>query len=241
MTDNNEKFAGNVDFGLDLGNFNPEDLQTDETINAVFILDKSPSMSSLLDGSSQTRIGALNEALNDFIQTMQKSHIADRLLVSVIEFTDRVEVKHGYKPIINVDKFDIDTERGMTACFDAVLLGVKNAVEYRENLEDSGITAKTLVFIITDGDDNSSSPQAAGQVKDILNKINQEEKNIFSFTTILFGIGDEVEYQDAKERMGIQLAAKVGTTGEEIRKMINWISSSVSSASNNQNLPDINF
>lgn len=238
----NEKFGNDVDFNFDFNNVDPASLQTDDTINAVFILDKSPSMMERLPGAKpgepQTRIEALNAGLNDFTQTMQKSHIADRLLVSVVVFDDKVEVLSGYQPIVNVKPFNITPERGMTALYKACLIGITNAVNYRKNLEDSGITAKTLVFIITDGEDNQS-PMDAPKVKSLLEQINKDEKNVFSFTTILFGIGEDSNIEKSREVMGIakELVAPPATTGAEFRKMINWISSSVSSAATNQSIP----
>ena len=76
-----------VDFNLSFGNFDPTDIQVDETINAVFIVDISPSITSYAR--------ELNHAFNDFIQSMQQSHVADQLLVSVLEFNDKVSTKIG--------------------------------------------------------------------------------------------------------------------------------------------------
>jgi len=47
-----------INFNLDFGNFNPEDIDTDETINAVFIVDTSPSITPFVKD--------LNKAFNDF-------------------------------------------------------------------------------------------------------------------------------------------------------------------------------
>ncbi len=233
-----ENFSNDVDFNLDFNNVDPSTLQTDDTINVVFVLDKSPSMNTPLPGSTQSRMDALNEGLNDFIQTMQKSHIADRLLVSTVVFDTDVEVLSGYQPIINIKPYNIHPNRSMTALYKACLLGINNAVKYRKNLEDSGITTKTLVFIITDGEDNQS-PADAPKVKFLLEQINRDEKNVFSFTVILFGVGENSEIENSREAMGIDknLVAPPATTGAEFRKMINWISSSVSSAASNQNIP----
>ena len=37
---------GDINFNLDFGNFNPEEIAVDETINAVFVVDVSYSVNS---------------------------------------------------------------------------------------------------------------------------------------------------------------------------------------------------
>lgn len=220
-------------FGLNFNNFDADNIQSDETINCVFVIDKS--------GSVYSYVKDMNNALNDFLQTMQKSHVADKLLVSTIEFDGDVSVVSGFQPISNVNQFNIQPG-GLTALYDAVKAGIENAISYREQLQNSGLTAKTLVFIITDGDDNSSKTNPS-EIKQMIGDIYKNEMNAFSFTIIMFGVGNEADFDAAREEMGIDknLMAKVGTTGAEIRKMINFISSSVSSSANGTMPSNITF
>ena len=220
-------------FGLNFNNFDADNIQSDETINCVFVIDKS--------GSIYSYVKDMNNALNDFLQTMQKSHVADKLLVSTIEFDGNVSVVSGFQPISNVNPFNINPG-GTTALYDAVKVGLENAISYREQLQNSGLTAKTLVFIITDGDDNSSKTNPS-EIKQIISDIYKNEMNAFSFTIIMFGVGSEADFDSARDQMGIDknLIAKVGTTGAEIRKMINFISSSVSSSANGSTPTSITF
>ena len=216
-----------VDFNLNFNNFNPEDIQVEETINAVFIVDVSPSIS--------TYVNDLNHAFNDFTETMQKSHVAEQLMVSIIEFNQKVMVKSGFQPIKQIPNTQFQPSGAGTALYQAVDKGLDLALDYRQNLEASGVMAKTLLFVITDGMDNSSKVQAK-QVKSKLEKILSQEQNAFSFTTILFGVGNAARFEDAQKAMGLQHIAKVGTTGAEIRKMIAFISQSISSTAGNQQI-----
>jgi len=219
----NPNGMNDVNFNIDFGNFNPEDLQVSETINAVFVIDTSGSMAD--------KAQEMNEALNDFVQTMQNSHIKDRLLVSQIEFDSTIEVRTGFQPITNIQSLAINPTGPATKLYDAVYVGIKKALDYRNQLENSGVTTKTLLFVITDGEDNSSHDDGS-KVKKEIEKLKATEQNMFSFTAILFGIGNDSDFKAAANNMGIDLVATVGTSGKEIRKMINWISSSVTSASN---------
>jgi uncharacterized protein YegL len=75
----------NFDLDLNFNNFDINDIQVEETINAVMVVDVSPSIGSYVND--------LNSAFNDFIQTMQQSHVHDRLFVSIVEFDDSVGVR----------------------------------------------------------------------------------------------------------------------------------------------------
>lgn len=223
----------NFDLNLNFNNFDVNDIQVEETINAVMVVDVSPSIGSYVND--------LNSAFNDFIQTMQQSHVHDRLFVSIVEFDDSVRVRTGFQPIIGVPVTTFTPQGRGTALYDAVGAGIKNAVEYRENLENTGINVKTLVFVITDGEDNSSSSGSAQKVKDTLINIRSNEANAFSFTTVLFGVGNSNSFEKAKLDMGIDILGKVGNTGAEIKKMISFISSSISKSSSGVNPSDITF
>lgn len=216
-----------IDFNLSFNNFDPNAIQVDETINAVFVVDVSPSIS--------TYVNDLNFAFNDFTQTMQKSHVAEQLMVSLVEFNEVVTVKSGFQPIKQIPTMNFMPSGGGTALYQATFQGLQMAIDYRNNLEASGVMAKTLVFVITDGLDNSSQVSAK-QVKDKLQTILSQEQNAFSFTTILFGVGDATDFEKAQKDMGLQHIAKVGTTGAEIRKMINFISQSISQTANNSQI-----
>jgi uncharacterized protein YegL len=212
-----------LDFNLDFANFNPEDIEVDETINAVFVIDTSYSVSGYVND--------LNYAFNDFIQSMQKSHVADKLFVSLIEFSEKVEVTSGFRPVSSIPAMDFSRKLGgWTSLYDASLTGLKNAVDYRQNLENSGVETKTLLFVITDGEDNSSK-NPPSKIKSIMEKLKKDEHSAFSFTSVLFGVGNQANFEKAQKDMGIEHLAKIGTSGKEIKKMIGFISQSISSIS----------
>jgi uncharacterized protein YegL len=223
----------NLNFNLDFANFNPEDIELDETINAVFIIDTSSSVAYYAN--------ELNLAFNDFTESMQKSHIADKLFVSLIEFNSNVDVTSGFRPVESIPPMDF-TQRigGATALYDAVLIALKNALEYRENLENSGVETKTMIYVITDGEDNMSK-NPPHIIKRMIDDLKSEERSAFSFTSVLFGVGDAANFSQAQTDMGIQHLAQIGTSGDEIKKMIGFISQSISSVSAGKSVPVPSF
>lgn len=218
--------------GINFTNFDASNIQEAETINCVFVVDKSSSTYSYID--------ELNQTLNDFLHEFQRSHVASKMMLSVIEFNENIEVKSAFQPIQDVSDFNVKPD-GMTNLYGAVLAGIENAVNYREQLEDNGISTKTLVFIITDGLDNCGvNPNI---VKQKIQEIYSNESNCFSFTIMMFGLGEETDFDHARECMGIkkEMLAKLGTSAKELRKMVSFISSSVSSSANGQNISSITF
>jgi uncharacterized protein YegL len=209
-------------------NYDPNKVEVEEVINAVFAIDVSGSIGSCVKD--------LNNALNEFTERMQKSHAKDKLFVSRVDFNSVVEVAHGFKPISELQHVDLSNKvngpyNGSTKLYEGVKTALKNALDYRASLEQGGINVKTLLFIITDGDDNDSPSSSASDVKNMIAELQREERNIFSFESIIFGVGSSGSFEEAQREMNIHHLAKVGTTADEIRKMINFISSSVTSVS----------
>ena len=224
---------GDINFNLDFGNFNPDDIQTDETINAVFVIDTSYSVAAYIKD--------LNFAFNEFTESMQKSHVAERLFVSIIEFNSAIKVTNGFQPIANIPKMNFSKKLGgSTSLYDAVHLGLTNEITYRKNLENSGVETKTLLFVITDGEDNNSK-KPPHIVKQLIDSLKNDERSAFSFTSILFGVGNAADFEAARTAMGIEHLAKVGTSGDEMKKMIGFISQSISSVSAGQAAPPPSF
>lgn len=230
----------NFDFGGD-SDFNPDNIEVEETINAVFVLDISSSMLntvSLKDGSRSTRCEELNKSVNEFVENMANSHVKDRLLVSTIIFDDKCEVLTGFQPVTEVQEFKLKPRNGATALYAAARLGLEKAIDYRNSLVKSGVKAKTILFIVTDGENNSSPLSDAEYVKEKLQDLNKEEQNIMAFSSVLLGIGSESSFKEAFEDMGLHSLAVLG---DNIRKAVSIISSSVTSVSNGQNISQVNF
>ena len=215
----------NTDYDFNFGNFDPENVETEDTINAVFAIDVSGSVGGYVD--------ELNKGMNEFVQRMQGSHVSEKLFVSIVEFQSHVKVRSGFQPISQVPTIDFTNSiGGMTALYEGTKIALKNAIDYRIGLESAGVNTKSLLFVITDGQDNASNCRAS-EVKDMITDLLKEERNFSSFESILFGIGKENEsdFKQAAVDMGIKNVATIDNSPNEIKKMINFISSSVSSAS----------
>lgn len=229
-TANKSGLNEDIDFNYNFGNFNPDDVEVEDTINVQFVIDVS--------GSVHGYVSELNSGFNEFVERMQKSHVSDKVFVSVVIFSDTSKVLTGYQPIDQVPTFDFGQHLGgMTALYGGTKVALENALNYREGLENAGVNCKTLVFVMTDGGDNRPQEGVASDVKSIIDNLLQEERNFASFETMLFGINksEKSTFEAAAADMGIRNVVTIDNTADEIKKMINFISSSVSSASGNGN------
>lgn len=214
--------------GFDIGNFDPANIQEEEVICLVIAMDISPSVAPFE--------AELNGAFQEFIAEMQKSHVAPKLMVKTLEFNESVTHKTGFTPIMLIDTkaFTFKASGNSTALADGAFEALKSAVDYRKQLELTGINCKVLVFVITDGEENSSN-KGLGDVKKEIDNLMKEERNVFSFETILFGIGsNDHSFRSSQQAMGFKHLAVVGDSGKEMRKMIGFISASVSKSASNQ-------
>lgn len=228
-------YGVDMNLGLDFGNLNPDEVEVDETINVLIVVDVSGSVGSY--------VHELNSNINAFIDKMQKSHHAEKIMLSFLEFSGQqnINVTNGFQPIVNVAPQDFSKNiGGVTALYDAVLTGLNNALDYRDQLDKTGVETKTLLFVITDGGDNDSRNPAAS-VKQKIDALMGDERDATAFESILFGVGNDADFTRAQQDMGIRQLAQVGNSAEEIRKMIGIISASVSSSASGQGPVDVSF
>lgn len=233
-----------INFGASMGNFNPADLQVTDIIQTGFAIDES--------GSIEDYEKDYTEAVKSAVDRWQKSHHSDKILYSEIRFSTKIRTLHGYQPVTDINSIEPVTAKSMTSLFAAAHELIHSAIEYRKNVEQTGGEVKTMLFIFTDGQDNTSMREysiSARDVKKLLTdyfKKDEGAKN--SFEVFLFGIGEENfdYFKQAAQDMGVKMlwadpkdpAFAGKTPGEIIRAQVTVVSQSVSSGStaNLQNL-----
>jgi hypothetical protein len=229
----------NATFGDTNNNFDPSMLQTSDIIQLGIAIDKSYSIIDYVD--------ELNAAKRGTIERMKNSHHSPKILYSEIAFSSDIETVHGYHPIANVQAQDISPDN-TTPLFAATLQLINDAIDYRDSVEANWGEARTMLFILTDGKDNTSQSQfgvSAGDVKNRLNEYFRENEGaIATFEIFLLGIG-KINYDYFKQAaadMGVKLIAQDPNDNrpieEVVRSYMTVVSESASSGStaNVQNL-----
>lgn len=203
-------------------------------------------------------VGGWERKLEDCIKTIvgacRKSPRADNLLMRLGGFnTDTWEV-HGFVELMKINPGDYDNKfsaDGGTALLDALLNVVETTGEYAKELNDKDIFCNAVLFVITDGDENSSTiatigsggnPVKCGQNKiaSAIDKVRKAEI-LESVKTVLIGIGDPSTsegkrlqglLQDLKDGANIDEFVMIGNIGKgTLAKLAGFVSQSVSSSS----------
>ena len=198
-----------------------------ETMEIVFILDRSGSMAGL----EQDTIGGFNSLIEKQKQRTSQAR------VSLILFDNRTEVILDRVPIEDVgclseEEYNV---RGSTALLDAVGRSVWHIARVHQKMNVENRPEKTLFIITTDGMENSSVEYSLDQVKQLIER--QKERDHWEF---LF-LGANIDAVQTAGRMGIEASRAVNFHADKpgMRKnfgvLVNAISSFAESEELNEN------
>lgn len=180
--------------------------EKNKSIELVFILDRSGSMSGL----EQDTIGGYNSMLKK--QKEEKGEV----FVTTVLFDDKYEMLYHHKPIKELSNM---TEkeyfvRGSTALYDAV---GKTIVDVnREQITSEKKVDQTLFIITTDGMENASQEFTAKKVKDLIEKQKKEKKWEFLF------LGANIDAIKTAESFGIEKGKAVNYHADSIGTQKNY-------------------
>ncbi|WP_302926787.1 vWA domain-containing protein [Holdemania filiformis] len=160
-----------------------------ETMEIVFILDRSGSMAGL----EQDTIGGFNGLIE------KQKREASSARVSLILFDDRTEVILDRVPIEDIGSLSEEEYyvRGSTALWDAVGRSVLHIARVHQKMKTESRSEKTLFIITTDGMENSSVEYSLDQVKQLIER--QKERDHWEF---LF-LGANIDAVQTAGSMGI--------------------------------------
>lgn len=215
------------------GNYDPNKIanQTSSVIQSVVVLDVSPSIENYED--------VMNQAMTEvFMEELKNSHRKDDILLQCVTFCEKVEFKSGFQPLTELDDSYLHVKnQGMgTALYSAVLQAFKSVKQYREDLEAQGVDVRTNIFIITDGEDNSSSSGELAELNKLVKELRTNESWINSFTLSMYGVGNSSSFTASCKAMGLdptKCLSTVGTSAKDIRAMMGVVSKSASSSATN--------
>lgn len=208
-----------------------EDLGSDAYTLVCIAVDKSYSTEKF---TSQIR-----DSIKQVIEACKKHPKQNSILLRITEFDRDIDEVIGYTLPSKIDVSIIDqhfSPNGSTSLYDASIDSIESAKAYAKFLDDQYYTANAIVFVITDGEENTS--RIISNVGDVKSKINDVKKSecLDSIKTILIGLCDSDDInnylQDYKNGVDFDdyVNAKVGDP-KTFARMANFISQSVSSTS----------
>lgn len=177
----------------------------------------------------------LEEMIRNVVEACSKTSRVDNLMLRLTTFNTQLDEIHGFVPLnkINAADYPSLSPRGMTALYDAAYEAVAATVQYATTLTDQDYDVNAIVFVITDGVDNSSTVSPTN-VAEVVRKSKIVEA-LDSIQTVLVGVNDGYcrDYLDEfKTRAEIDEYVSVGNaTPEALAKLGRFISKSVSTTS----------
>ena len=131
----------------------------------------------------------LEECIKTVLDSCHNSPRAANLMLRLCAFNQELSELHGFKELSAIDRNDyinILNIGGSTALYEASFEGIDAADRYGAALTGQGYSVNGIVFIITDGEDNSSK-RKPGQIKKLL-ATSRREEHLESMTTVLVGV-----------------------------------------------------
>lgn len=158
----------------------------------------------LIDASSSISHRGLEQAVREgqrtLIDALAGTREADSLLVALWTFADRQHVVHAYLPVADAARLDAKTYRpsGNTALYDTWCDALGSNVAYAQQLRDAGTPVKSIVVVITDGEDTGSKRSLADCARLTRDLLASEQ-----FVLAFVGVGSETDFRDIAKKMGL--------------------------------------
>lgn len=172
----------------------------------IFILDRSGSMQSLVPDT----IGGFNAFVKQ-----QKKEVGEARLTTIL-FDDKYEVIHDQVNIQNVPELTTKeyTARGMTAMLDAIGRTINSIGERLAKTDENERPGKVVVVITTDGQENASKEFHKAQIKEMI----ERQQNEYNWKFLFLGAN-------------IDSASEAGSLGIDSNFAVNYSATSIGTQS----------
>jgi hypothetical protein len=190
-------------------------LDTADATLVSIVLDMSGSMES----HRQTVI----DAYNAMMTALAGAKAAGSILVSTWAFSDTATLLSSYEAAPRKPKLDkaLYAPNGMTALYDAVLAAMTGLVTYGQRLWDEGVPTRRVLFVLSDGGDNSSKAKAH-EVRTAARALARDE----AYTLAYAGFGS-TDLQQQADAIGFPNVVVTGASESELRRVFRQVSQSV--------------
>lgn len=217
--------------GFQYSNIKVEALTASEYTIAMLVTDLTGSVSGFYK--------ELVEVSKTVLAACIKHPKSENLLLRSTVFNDDINVKeiHGFLPVSTIDPATYDSfplPASCTPLMDAHLEACESLLQFGNDLASNQFTANAVLFIVTDGGENSSRNRDMGKIKKIMASLRNGDP-LESFTAILIGVDDsssKVVLKQYQMDSTIDEYKSIGdATPGNLAKVAQFISKSISTAS----------
>lgn len=171
-----------------------EDLTAADVTLVTVLIDAS---SSIADRGLEK---AVREGQNALLDAFAGAKERDAVLLACWTFAGTMAVLHSYVPVDEATRLDAKNYRasGSTALYDTWCNALAANVAYAQRLRDGGTPTRSVVVVVTDGEDVGSSRSAQDCARLSRDLLASE-----LFTLALVGVGSDVNFEHVAKAMGI--------------------------------------
>lgn len=158
----------------------------------------------LVDASSSIAFrrleGAVREGQKALVEAMGKAKEKDSILVALWTFHHEATVLHSYVPVDDAVVLNGKNYRGSgsTHLYDTWCDALAANVAYAQRLRDSGTPCRSVVVVLTDGEDVGSARSARTCAK-LSEDLLASEQFVLAFV----GVGEEADFRKVARSMGV--------------------------------------
>ncbi len=158
----------------------------------------------LIDASSSIADRGLEQAVREgqhaLLDAFSGAKERDAVLLACWTFAAQASVVHSYVPVGDATRLDAKSYRacGSTALYDTWCSALAANVAYAQRLRDGGTPARSVVVVVTDGEDVSSARTAADCARLSRDLLASE-----LFTLALVGVGKDANFEHVAKAMGV--------------------------------------
>jgi hypothetical protein len=188
----------------------------------------------LLDASSSIASSGLEQAVRDgyntLVDTFLQSKERDSVLMALWTFNETASVIHSYLPILEVTKLDASTYRadGATTLYDTWCDALAANIAYAQQLRNTGTPCRSIVVVITDGEDVSSKRTPAD-----CHRLSRDLLASEQFILAFVGVGGS-DFRGVARSMGVPdgcIEVQASASAAALRKVFHMVSQSAIRAS----------
>ncbi len=189
----------------------------------------------LVDASSSIATRGLEDAVrkgqNDLLDAFASSKERDAILLALWTFNDELRVHHAYVPVDDATRLGAKNYAGLggTRLYDTWVDALAANVAYAERLRASGTPTRSVVVVVTDGEDCGSRRRAADCARVSKDLLASEQ-----FQLAFVGVGSDVDFRAVARSMGVpdgSIAIAENATPGAMRQLFRMVSQSAIRAS----------
>ena len=181
----------------------------------------------------------IEACLKEVVASCRRSPRADNLMLRLILFHNKIHETHGLKPLSECNPDDYTgciRIGGTTSLYDATVNTVEAVTRYGKDLVDQDYEANGIVFVITDGAENTSTLTLNSVREALLDAVRSEA--LESMVSVLIGVNVDASsglnsWLDtfAKHAGFTQYVALDKANAQTLAKLAAFVSRSISSQS----------